>query len=155
ARRHLEQAVASNPTDSDAWLLLIPALRQLGQEAAALQALEQGLARCPDSAGLHLERARALVAARRWLEAVAEFDVSVRLRPTEAVPLVEMADACFAAGLPEQGLAALHESLARQPGNPQALSSLLFYHIVTGNESEALSLSPEVRNHPRTPAPVL
>jgi tetratricopeptide (TPR) repeat protein len=151
ARHHLEEAVNFNPLDSDAWLLLVGALRTLGEEQAAQVALQKGLIHCPKSGSLRLARAQAWAAAERVPEAIAEFRLSAALNPNDAAPLVEMADLCFATGQGEAGLQALRHALQRQPGNPLALTSLTFYFIVTGDERSALSHWEEVRNQPRTP----
>jgi tetratricopeptide (TPR) repeat protein len=151
ARRHLEEAVSRNPADSDAWLLLVDTLRKLGQDQAAGSALQKGLTHCPQSAGLHLAKAQQLAASQRLPEAIAEFRISAVLNPSDAAPLVEMADLCFATSQFEEGLAALHRALERQPGNPLALTSLTFYHITTANEAGALRHWQEVRRQPRTP----
>ncbi|MFZ5495654.1 MAG: tetratricopeptide repeat protein [Verrucomicrobiota bacterium] len=151
AKWKLEQAVAVNPADADAWMLLLGALRGLGQEAAASTALQQALGHCPQSPGLQLERARWLKAQGRLAEAIAAFRLSHSLRPSEATPLVELANTAFAADRAEEGLAALREALARQPGHPMALVSLTFYHIVSGDEAGARRHWEEVRRQPRTP----
>jgi predicted Zn-dependent protease len=155
ARRHLEEAVKSEPGDSDAWLLLIEALRGLGQDQAEQAALQLGLVHCPESGGLHLARAQALASARRVPEAIVEFKLSAALSPHDPAPLVQMADLCFASGQAETGLDALHAALGRQPGNPLALTSLMFYHVVTGDEVSALQQWQEIRNQPRTPSVLL
>lgn len=155
ARRQLEQAVKLNPGDSDAWIPLIDTLRHLGQEQAAASALQRGLAHCPQSAGLHLLRAQQLAAGGRIPQAIAEFRISAALNPSDAAPLVEMADLCFATNRIEEGLDALHRALERQPGNPMALTSLTFYHIVTDDETGALRHWQEVRLQPRTPTVML
>ena len=152
AKWRLEQAVAANPTDADAWLLLLDALRGLGQEAAATAALQKAIGHCPQSPGLHLERARWLKSQNRLAEAITEFRLSHSLRPGEATPLVELANTAFAADRATEGLAALREALERQPGHPLALVSLTFYHIVTGDEPAARRHWAEVRAQPKTPA---
>lgn len=152
AKWKLEQAVAVNPADADAWMLLLSALRGLGQEPAAVAALQKALAHNPESPGLHLERARWLKTQNRLTEAIAEFRLSHSLRPSEATPLVELANTAFAADRAAEGLAALREALARQPGHPLALVSLTFYHIVSGDEAAARRHWAEIRAQPKTPA---
>jgi tetratricopeptide (TPR) repeat protein len=151
ARRHLEQAVSLNPADSDAWLLLVDTLQKSGQDQAAGNALQNGLTHCPRSAGLHLKKAQQLAATQRIPEAIAEFRISADLNPSDVAPLVEMADLCFATNQFEEGLAALHRALERQPGNPLAVTSLTFYHIMTADEPGALRYWQDVRRQPRTP----
>ena len=65
---------------------------------------------------------------------------------------MELANTAFAADRAEEGLAALREALARQPGHPLALVSLTFYHIVTGDEAGARRHWAEIRAQPKTPA---
>lgn len=155
ARRHLEEAVNLDPRESDAWLLLIEALHKSGQDQAERAALQQGLVHCPESGGLHLAKAQALASAQRTSEAIVEFKISAALSPHDPAPLVQMADLCFASGQAEVGLDALHQALERQPGNPLALTSLMFYSIVTDDEASALSQWREVRNQSRTPSVLL
>ena len=152
AKWRLEQAVAANPADADAWQLLLSALRGLGQEATVATTLQKALVHCPQSPGLQLERARWLKSQNRLTEAIAAFRLSHSLRPSEATPLVELANTAFAADRAEEGLAALREALARQPGHPLALVSLTFYHIVTGDEAGARRHWAEIRAQPKTPA---
>ncbi len=151
ARRHLEQAVNLDPADSDAWLLLVDTLRHLDQDQAARGALQRGLAHCPQSAGLHLVLAQQLSADGRIPEAILEFGISANLNPADAAPLVEMADLCFATNRIDEGLRALRRALEREPGNPLALTSLTFYHILTNDETAALRHWQEIRRQTRTP----
>lgn len=155
ARAHLEQAVAANPGDSDAWLLLISTLRELGQNDAAVNALSRGLANCPQSPSLHLEYARWLKATGRLEEAAAEFRRGYELRQSEASPLVELAQVHFATGRTSDALAALQLALERQPGHPMAQATLTFYAISQRDEAEALRRWADVRRQPKTPPEVV
>ena len=155
ARTQLEQAVTANPADADAWLLLITALRELGQADAAVGVLSRGLASCPQSPSLHLEYARWLKATGRLDAAIAEFRRCYELRPSEASPLVELAQVCFAAGRESEALAALHLALERQPAHPMALATLAFHAISQRDERGALARWEEIRRQPRAPRAVV
>jgi tetratricopeptide (TPR) repeat protein len=155
ARPHLEKAVAVNPTDSDAWLLLLKALHGLGQEDTAANTLLRGLSHCPQSPSLHLEYARWLKAAGRLDEAIAEFRYGYELRPSEASPLVELAGLYFAAGRNPEAVASLNLALERQPAHPMALATLTFYAISLKDEAEALRRWEQVRRQPMTPPDVV
>lgn len=155
AKTQLEAAVAANPTDSDAWLLLVNALRELGSESAAASALTRGLAQCPQSPSLHLEYARWLKASGRLDEAAAEFQRGFALRPSDASPLVELAQLYFGSGRTREALASLNLALERQPDHPMALASLMFYAVSQNDEAAALQRWAQVRRQRRVPSEVV
>ena len=155
AKNHLEKPVALNPTDSDAWLRLIDALRGLGQMQAGVNALLTGLSHCPQSPSLHLEYARWLSASNRLDEAIAEFRYGYQLRPSEASPLVELATAYITAGRTDEAVASLHLALGRQPDHPTALATLAFLAISNNDEAEARRRWEQIRRQPKTPAAVV
>lgn len=155
ARIQLEAAVAANPGDSDAWLLLVNALRELGAEPAAASALSRGLAQCPQSPSLHLEYARWLKASGRLDEAAAGFNRGFTLRPSDASPLVELAQLYFGSGRTGEALASLHLALERQPDHPMALASLMFYAVSQNDEAAALQRWTQVRRQRRMPPEVV
>jgi len=154
ARNHLEKAVALNPTDSDAWLRLLDALRGLGQTQAVVSTLLTGLSHCPQSPSLHLEYARWLKSANRFDEAIAEFRYGYQLRPSEASPLVELATTYLTVGRTDEAVAALNLALERQPDHPTALATLAFIAISQNNEAEARRRWEQIRRQPKTPAAV-
>ena len=155
AKEHLEKAVALNPTDADAWLFLVNALRGLGQEPAASNVLLTGLAHCPQSPSLHLEYARWLNSAGRLDEAIAEFRYGYQLRPSVVAPLVELAGVYFTANRNAEALAALNQALERQPDHPMALATLTFYAISVHDETEARKRWAQVRRQTKTPPEVV
>lgn len=155
AKNHLEKAVALNPTDSDAWLRLIDALRGLGQTQPAVSAMLTGLSHCPQSPSLHLEYARWLRSANRLDEAIAEFRYGYQLRPSEATPLVDLATTYITAGRTDEAVDALNLALERQPDHPIALATLAFLAISHDDEAEALRRWEQIRRQPKTPAAVV
>lgn len=155
AKIHLEKAVEINPADSDAWLHLFNTLRGLGQDQAALNALMNGLAHCPQSPSLHLEHARWLQSTGRLEEAAAEFRHGYELRPSDASALVELAGVYFALGRDVDALAVLNLALERQPDHPMALATHTFYAISQHDEPTALRWWGRVRNQVKTPPAVV
>ena len=155
AKNRLEKAVAVNPTDSDAWLRLVDALRGLGQTQPAVSALLTGLSHCPQSPSLHLEYARWLRSANRLDEAIAEFRYGYQLRPSEATPLVDLATTYITAGRKDEAVATLNLALERQPDHPIALATLAFLAISNNDEAEARRRWEQIRRQPKTPAAVV
>lgn len=155
AQEHLEKAVALNPTDADAWLRLMDALRGLGQTQAAVRAMLSGLTHNPQSPSLHLEHARWLRAGNRMDEAIAAFRLSHELRPSEASTLVELATALVTVGRNDEAATALTQALERQPDHPIALATLAFLAVNNRDEAGALRLWALIRQQPKTPPAVI
>ena len=95
ALRAFQKVVEMDPTFSDGWVQLIEVFKRMGQTEGAERALAAGLAHCPKSPALHLERGRRLAAAGRRDEAITHFERTVELRPEEAEPYVELAKLYF------------------------------------------------------------
>lgn len=155
ARPHLEKAVELNPADSDAWQLLINALRGLHQPDAAFAALQTALGHCPRSPSLHLELARYLQSTGQLDAAAGEFRRGYELRPSEASPLVELAGVYFALHRNDAALESLQKALERQPDHPMALATLTFYAISQRDEAAALARWAQVKRQPKTPGEVV
>ena len=154
ARLALEQAVEVSPTDSDSWLLLIEVYKSLRDTPAVTRALRTGLARCPESRGLHLEEARRLNAMGQKQRALAHFQEAYRLRPSQPDPLIEMAGILFALNQPERGEAALREALVKAPSHPMAMAVLNINAINRGDQAEADHWWRRIVAQPRTPREV-
>jgi tetratricopeptide (TPR) repeat protein len=151
ARRHFEACVARDPGFSDGWAQLYGVCRTLGDDAAAVRALDQGLAHCPQSPGLHLSHARRLAAAGEWDGAVGEYNEVIRLRPNEAGPFVELAGLYFHRDRVSEGIALLHQALAGEPDFPPALGVLALYSINGGDETVAKKWMLRARRQVRMP----
>src|SRR6187551_1388607 len=78
---HLRRCTELAPDFADGWANLSALQAAMGDASAAERTLAEGLRRCPQSPGLHLQYARKLQAAGRLGEAIAEFQTSIRLRP--------------------------------------------------------------------------
>jgi tetratricopeptide (TPR) repeat protein len=151
ARLDFEACVRAAPEFSDGWLRLVEVHVATGNVAGAERALETGLARCPTSAALHLERAKRWQAAGRLPGALAEFETASRLRPTDAEALIALANILFRLERVEQGVAALQRALVAEPEHPMALATLTLHAIQAGNEAAAREWLQRVRAQVRTP----
>ena len=151
ARRYFERCTALAPDFADGWAQLTVLLVKLGDQEASQRALAAGLANCPNSPGLHLERGLRLNAAGLYPEAIKEFQETIRLRPQEADGYVNLAGAYFHLNRIDEGVAELRKSLQIEPENPGALTTLAFFAIRTGDEAGAGEWLRHIRQQPRIP----
>ena len=149
ARHYFERCTALDPGFADGWAQLADLLMKLGEREASEGVLAAGLANCPGSPGLHLERGHRLSAAGLFAEAIQEFQTTIRLRPQEADGYIELAGAYFGLNRVEDGVAELKESLKIEPENPMALSTLSFVSIKNGDLAAARDWLRHVRQQPR------
>ena len=147
AKPHAVKATQLSPADPYTWTLLVRVLGGLQENDAAWQALSQGLANCPNSQDLHLARGNRLVGNQRYQEAIAEFKETHRLWPSEAAPLVDLAQTYFRLGQNEAALDSLREALECQPGNPAALAILVVYSIQVGDKGAAKAYFQQLQQH--------
>lgn len=152
ARRHLERAAELEPGDADNWNYLVRLLNDMGDAQAASRALVAGLAHCPDSPGLHLEKGRRLAAAGEFEKAAVEFEIARRLRPEESNAYVELAQTYFRRGLLDEGMAEIRRALSVDPEQPIALVLLARYAVSTGDEAAARGWIQRLRAQPKVPA---
>jgi len=149
ARPHLEQCTRLAPDMADGWIHLSNLHATVGNRAESERVLAEGLARCPQSPGLQLEKAHRLAAAGRTDEAIAAYHESFRLRPDEAAPLFSVAKIHFEQGRDAEGIAELERALQAEPGFPPALSILAYHAITTGDQAGARLWLERVRQQPR------
>ncbi|HEY9153514.1 MAG TPA: tetratricopeptide repeat protein [Opitutaceae bacterium] len=155
ARPHAQRATELAPTDPYTWTLLVRVLTGTKENEAAWRALSEGLSRCPNSQDLHLARGHRLLESQRYAEAIAEFKETHRLWPSEATPLIEMAQACFSLGEEHEAMSALYEALERQPGSPAALTILAVHAIDSGDRHAASTAYHQLEEHAGAVGPVL
>jgi tetratricopeptide (TPR) repeat protein len=149
ARRYFERCTVLAPDFADGWAQLTDLHMKLGNLEASERALAAGLANCPSSPGLHLDRGHRLGVAGRFPEAIREFQETIRLRPQEADGYVELAGAYFHLNRIDEGVAELRKSLQIEPENPAALSTLAFFTIRTGDQAGAREWLRHIRQQPR------
>ena len=149
ARRQLDLATSLAPADSENWLSLITFLRAVRDEGGIGEAIRNGLANCPSSAGLWLERGRMLNRAHAFDEAFAAFAKAVEFGPKDASPHVESAVAYFQLDQAEKALFELKAALALQPNHPFALVLMARYAIVIGDKPNASFYYEKARRNPK------
>lgn len=148
ARHHLELATSLAPADSDNWIGLITLLRAIRDEAGIGQAIRSGLAQCPSSAGLWLERGRMLRRTHAFDEALAAFAKSEELGAEDAAPHVETAVVYFQMEQMEPALRELKAALGLQPNHPFAQVLMARYAIMAGDKTTASFYFEKVRRNP-------
>ncbi len=89
---------AAAPQDAEAQRLRAIALRRLGRNGEALQAVEQAIALRPDDAGLHLDRAAMLLAQRDLAALPGALDRATELDPNQFPAYVLRAQLAFGRG---------------------------------------------------------
>jgi cytochrome c-type biogenesis protein CcmH/NrfG len=151
AREQFELCTQISPTFSDGWAHLSDLQARTGDPAGAERTLTEGLARCPDSPGLHLMRARKLRAAGQAGVAVNEYQTSIRLRPNEPDAYVELGELFIDLGQENEGIRQMLLALEADPGEPTALGLLAFRTISTGHEVEARHWLNRIALQPRVP----
>jgi len=149
ARQELTLCTQLQPTFADGWIYLSGVISTMGDAAGAQQIFMQGLANCPDSPALHRMYGKQLQAQGRLDEAIHEFRESIRLRPTEADPYIELGIALFTAERTEEGLKEFSRALEAEPENPMVLCAMAFHEISIGNEAAARQWMQRVRSQPR------
>ncbi len=152
ARQGYEKCTVLKPDFADGWARLAYVCELVGDRPAAERALAEGLRNCPNSPGLHLQKARWLVRDKRAEEALPEFRESIRLRPNEADAYLGLATALIGLGRNAEGIAAVDQALVAEPEHPGALGIRAFDAIVSGNELAARQWLQRVKNQPRVAA---
>ena len=151
AREQFELCTQLSPTFSDGWAHLSDLQARNGEPAAAERTLTEGLARCPDSPGLHLIRARKLREAGQAGAAINEYQTSIRLRPNEPDAYVELGNLFIDLGQENEGIRQMQLALEADPGDPTALGMMAFRTISTGHEAEARHWLNRIVQQPRSP----
>lgn len=149
AQSNLVLATSLAPADSENWLSLITYLHAIRDDAGIEQAIRSGLARCPASPGLWLERGRMLARAHAFDEAFAAFAKSAALEPNDAAPHVESAVGFFQLQQTENALRELKTALAVQPNHPLAQIVMARYAIVSGDKITAQAFLEKARLNPK------
>ncbi|HYC70258.1 MAG TPA: tetratricopeptide repeat protein [Opitutaceae bacterium] len=153
ARAQFERCTELAPDFADGWARLSELHGRRGDPARADRVLETGLARCPQSPGLHLMRARRMRDTGRTGQAITAFQDSIRLRPNEPEAYLELGAFLIKLGREAEALRLFRGALEAEPGNPPALGVLAFSSISSGQEAEAQRLMTMIREQPRMPRP--
>ncbi|WP_221030661.1 tetratricopeptide repeat protein [Actomonas aquatica] len=138
-----------DPSFADGWAQLSGTLAQIGNVAEADRVLNAGLDAVPDSPGLHLMRARRHRAANNNGAAINDYRASIRLRPNEPEPYIELAIVLLNVGRNAEAVRQFETALVYDPANPTALTALAFQAIETGNRERADEWLQKVDAQPR------
>jgi predicted TPR repeat methyltransferase len=114
----LEQALAAQPADAQAWNHRGVALAALARHAEALQAFDRALACGADDAGLHHRRGLALVALERPEDAQRAWKTALARDEAFVAVWVDLGSLHRDRGQPEQALACLERALALGADDP-------------------------------------
>jgi tetratricopeptide (TPR) repeat protein len=137
ARADFERVIVLAPTDEAGYLRLATLGLTTGDLALAERAVGEGVAHCPNSAGLWFAHGRQLAAAGRTDAALAAFDAARRLQPDNADAYHEIASLCFQLGRGAEGLEVLESLLRHLPEHVPTLRALAQGAIETGDASAA------------------
>ncbi|HEX8730909.1 MAG TPA: tetratricopeptide repeat protein, partial [Ktedonobacterales bacterium] len=111
----MEEALALNPQDADAWVNKGVALGALGQTEEALAAYERALALNPQHASAWYNKGVALGALGQTEEALVAYERALALNPQDADAWYNKGMALRALGQTEEALAAFERALALDP----------------------------------------
>ncbi|MDQ8197316.1 tetratricopeptide repeat protein [Pelagicoccus enzymogenes] len=149
AEPHFRRCVELQPTHADAWLSLIEIAKRRQSPTLVRRTLDAALRAAPNSPSLNIEKGKALLALRRFDEALPYFKRSIELRPHEAVGYIELAQAYISQDRLEEGMAQMSEALAREPNHPVVLSTMVFDAILRSDRQAADQWFAQVRNQAR------
>ena len=138
-----------DPAFADGWAQLSGLLAQTGKAAEADRILDAGLEACPDSPGLHLMRARKLRSAEQTGAAINAYRKSIRLRPNEPQPYVELGMLLLTQGRKAEGITMIETALIYAPADPTALGLMAFAAIEAGEQATADEWLNKIAAQPR------
>ncbi|MDQ8182708.1 tetratricopeptide repeat protein [Pelagicoccus sp. SDUM812005] len=149
AEEHYRRCVELQPDYADAWLALIDIAQRRQSPTLTRRTLEAALRAAPNSPSLNIEKGKALLALKRFNQALPYFEKSIELRPHEAVGYIELARAYLAQERIEEGIAQMREALLREPNNPIALTTMVFDAILRADQPAADKWLAQVRQQAR------
>jgi tetratricopeptide (TPR) repeat protein len=149
ARPRLEECIRLAPDFADGWAQLAHLQWTVGDRAAFERTINEGIVRCPDSAGLRQDRGRRLLKDGKTDAAIADFREAIRLRPQEAGAYLDLALAYGVIGRNADAAVELRRALQAEPENPDALEGLAIHAINVGDAAEARDFLRRVLSQPR------
>ncbi len=149
AEKHFRRCVELQPDYADAWLSLLEIAKRRKSPTLIRRTLNSAMKAAPDSPSLHIEKGEALLALKRFNQALPYFERSIELRPHEAVGYIALAQAYLSQDRLEEGMEQMREALIREPNNPIALTTMVFDAILRKDQPTADEWFLKIRNHAR------
>jgi protein O-GlcNAc transferase len=151
ARKLAEAALASNPNNIEAGMVLIGCQARKGQFADALAGCDRIIALEPRIAEVHSDRGNALGHLERHEEALAAFDIALRLQPALAEARLGRGNTLFELRRYEQALAAYDSAIAANRslamawlGRAATLADLSRFDEADAALDQALAIRPDL-----------
>jgi tetratricopeptide (TPR) repeat protein len=145
----VERAIVLDPIYADGWLRKAGLLSRLGRHTEAVTALDDALRAGPRSvveqAGILTDKGRALIAARRYREAVEPARLATVLAPDDWQMWLTFGDALIMRHRYEDAHTAFERALALAPTDPGNWASVAFARYWADRPHEALAAYDEAR----------
>jgi Flp pilus assembly protein TadD len=148
AHKSFSECTSVDPTISDGWFQLAKLYEIEGNQPELDRALVAGLFHNPNSPVLHLASAERLKKLGELNGAINELETTIRIRPEDAEPYVQLAICCIAQSENEKGVVLLKQALELESLHPLALATRAFFCILEGFESDAREYIAEAHMQP-------
>lgn len=131
------RALALEPANAQVWLDRIGAVRARRDLVELRRVVEQGVAACPEDAGVNFELGRTLVQVGALREAVDPLVKAVALDPYNQTAAVELVALWFRLDEPAKAEAEMQAALGRDGDFAPMLEFLVRFHVRAGRRAEA------------------
>lgn len=137
AYQHYLRSTELQPEFSDAWISLIEIAKKRNSPTSLRRFLEKGLANCPNSPSLNIEMGRQLLKRGQHEKAIPYFEHAVKHRPNEAGAYIQLSTAYMNVDRIPEAMEQMKLALRAEPGNPIALTTMVFSAIAEGDQAAA------------------
>jgi len=137
AEREFQTALKLNPQFDGAVGEYVAMLFGLNQEAKALQVANQYMLANPNRAAAHFVYASALANAKKYNEAVPEYQKSIELDPKALLPYLQLASVYQLLGKPDDQLAIYQKAQAVAPDNATVIGAIGNAYLARGDMKAA------------------
>jgi tetratricopeptide (TPR) repeat protein len=144
ARENALQALAAQPHNVPALVLLGMSLLEMDEADEAIEPLEHATQLAPDNADGWRNLAVALMTAGELNEAVEAFRALLRLHPNNIPVMVDLANVLFMLGRAQEALDTLEEAHRLQPGDLAILRNLADMYASASRSDRALATTQEI-----------
>lgn len=157
----LDEVLARNDKEAQAYFLMGVAYQQQGMLETALEAFNRAAIAAPDNLEYRLRLAALLRERKEWDQALTEYEAARRLRPSDALVLISLAEVLLSQGKSGDALALLQPILADPRTQPAVTRGKVLHligaaHLRAKQAAEAIaSLEAAIRLDPLEPGPRL